>query len=362
MRAPELAICLLVASLSLLSSDGDAQPAPAETPPSRSEPPLPDSAPGGDAPEALDAFVQGTELARQARWAQALSAFERAGKLKPHAITTYNIGACERAIGRYTRARGVFLQALAQHEASGGIELPDSLVSQTRTFLGEIDGFLAHAVVTVIPDSAAIAVDGRPLDVLPSSVPAGMPRAIVGTKDAGVGQRVPARTFEMLLDPGVHVLTLTRRGFKAALVNKSFAAGAHVALKLELDKLPATLRVRCNEPGAIVYLDGKDVGPAPIALERLAGSYRVSVEKDGFVTYEAQVEVGPGEESNLRANLVQQRVPLYERWWFWTTAAAVVATGVVVTWAVTRPEPEPPPYDGGSSNWVVEPQVRFDFP
>src|SRR5262245_56196099 len=105
--------------------------------------------PASDAPEALAAFVEGTQLVRQARWAQALGAFERAAKIKAHAVTTYNIGACERAMGRYTRARKSFVDALKQNDASGGRQLPDSLASQTRGYLAEIDGLLAHVSVTL---------------------------------------------------------------------------------------------------------------------------------------------------------------------------------------------------------------------
>jgi hypothetical protein len=318
-----------------------------------------------EAREALEAFVEGTRLARQARWAQALASFERADALKTHAVTTYNIGACERAIGRYTRARLVFDKALTQHEAEDGGTLPEALVVQTRAFLTEIDGLLAHVRLTVIPSSATIAVDGRPLERIAapwSSEPGPrtrLPTTIAGTRAAGAGEPVVAERFEVWLDPGAHVLTLTRRGFAPAVVNRTFAPGAREDLRLELDRLPAKLNVRANEQGAIVYVDGRDAGVAPVQLSRPAGSYRVTVEKDGFASYEAQVEVGPGEESNLRATLVEEGVSVLGRWWFWTSAAAVVATSAVVTWAATRPEPEPPPYDGGSSGWVVFPQGSF---
>ena len=45
------------------------------------------------------AFREGTLLARQARWVDALDAFERSDALHAHAITTYNIGYCERLLG-----------------------------------------------------------------------------------------------------------------------------------------------------------------------------------------------------------------------------------------------------------------------
>ena len=40
---------------------------------------------------------------------------EHSSKLKPHAVTSYNEAACHRAMGRYTRARGKFREALARN-------------------------------------------------------------------------------------------------------------------------------------------------------------------------------------------------------------------------------------------------------
>ena len=67
-------------------------------------------------------------------------------------------------MGRYTRARKSLLEALAQNEASGGKQLPDSLVTQTQGYLAEIDRLLARVSITLLPAGAAIAIDGRPLD------------------------------------------------------------------------------------------------------------------------------------------------------------------------------------------------------
>ena len=93
---------------------------------------------------------------------------------------------------------------------------------------------------------------------------------------------------------------------------------------------------------------------------RPPGSYRVVVAKEGFLPYEAQVQVKAGEEVALDAAMVVDEPSILGRWWFWAGAAAIVAGGVIVTYAVTRPEPEPPPYDGGSTGWIVQPtSVRF---
>ena len=102
-------------------------------------------------------------------------------------------------------------------------------------------------------------------------------------------------------------------------------------------------------------VDTRDVGPVPVSVLRHGGNYRVLVSKEGYEPYEARVLVQPGEATNLRAQLLEEKTPLTKRWWFWTAAAAVLAGGALATYALTRPDPEPPPYDGGSTGWVVRP-------
>src|SRR5262249_32397113 len=140
-----------------------------------------------------------------------------------------------------------------------------------------------------------------------------------------------------------------------AVVNRTFAPGATSELDLRLDLLPATLKVTSSQAGALVRVNDADVGPAPVDVLRPAGAYRVNVKKKGFLPYTTQVTVQPGEEIKLRATLLEEKPSIVERWWFWTAAGAVIAGGVVVTYVATRPKPEPPPYDGGSTGWIVKP-------
>jgi hypothetical protein len=232
--------------------------------------------------------------------------------------------------------------------------MPEGLTSDAKAFVGEIDRLLAHVTVTLQPPDAAVTVDGRPLERL--DAPGARPSLVAGTLPPGPGAPPPAPSFELTLDPGAHVVTLSRKGYTDVVVNRTFAPGSTGALRLELEKLPATLRITSTEAGAIVRVDDADVGPAPVDVLRPAGSYRVVVGKPGFVAYQAQVAVKPGEEVKLRATLVLEKTSIAETWWFWTGAAAVLAGGAALTFALTRPEPEPPPFNGGSTGWVVVPQ------
>jgi hypothetical protein len=338
---------LLVAALALgvlLSAararGADAAPsAPAETP---------------EIAQARQEFMNGAELVKQARWGEALAAFERSGKLRPHAITTYNVGACERAMGFYTRAQKTFKDALAQNEAAGRTDLPASLLGDIDGYLSQIRGLLANVIVTLVPANAALTVDGRPLEV--TEPRANPPVLSGGVLAPGPGEAPPASLFRVQLDPGVHVFTLSRKGYADAVVNRTFLPGTSTELSLHLDRLPATLHVASYPAGGIVKVGDSDVGATPVDVSRPAGSYKVVVRKPGYVTYETEVVVQSGEEVNLSPNLPQEKVALTQRWWFWTGVGVVVLGAAGGTYLLTRGQgtAERAPPDGGGLGWTLQ--------
>lgn len=309
------------------------------------------------------AFIEGTKLAANAKWAEALAAFERAQSLAPHAITLFNIGASERALGRYTAARATLRRA-EYEDASGNTMLPKRLREDLQAFLGEIDSLLVRVPVRVTPAGASLAVDGRPLSVpellgSPSAADVeGAPIApsvlVAGLEPPGRGRLIPT-SFVLELDPGRHVLTFSREGHSDGIVARDFVAGAAPELLLSLDELPALIQVSSDQPGALVTVGGRDVGPTPVTILRPAGSYKVVVEKEGFVTAEVDLDVKAGEESVFRATLPVDEPAITETWWFWTlTGAALVGVGVG-TYFLAREEPPPEraTIGGGSLGWRV---------
>lgn len=310
------------------------------------EPPAPES------PETVEAraqFLQGTDFVHKAQWSDALSAFERSARLKPHPVTTYNMGACERALGRYTLARKTLQQALRENDAAGGKLLPEGVLQEIRAYVEQIDGLLSTAEVTLEPASAAIAVDGRPLDGTDPAV------LVAGIREPGPGEPPPAAQFKLVIDPGAHVITVSRKGYAEAVINRTFLPATTSALPLLLDRLPATLHITSNRAQAIVTVNGADVGAAPVDVSRPAGSYRVVVTRPGFVTYEAQVNAQAGEEVDMKATLPEESHPVTKQWWFWTAAGVVVAGTVTATYFLTRSSPAPaqPPLQCGGLGWCV---------
>ncbi len=315
---------------------------------------VPSLALADDDPQTVEAravFVHGSELVHEAKWAEGLAAFEQSAKLKPHAITTYNVGACQRALGRYAEARKTLHAALAQNDANGGQQLADALVTETKGYLDQIEKLLATMDVTLDPGSAAITVDGRPLEVDTATH-----ALIADVRPPGAGETPPSPTFKMVLDPGVHVITLSRKGYSDAVINKTLAPGSSTVMVMALDKLPATFHIEADQPSSIVKFAGADVGMAPIDVSRPGGTYKVAVLKSGFVTYETTVVGQPGEAVDLRAKLPPEKPSVLSRWWFWTIAGVVVAGAATGTYFIVQANQTPtrPPLSGGGLGWSVQ--------
>ena len=146
-------------------------------------------------------------------------------------------------------------------------------------------------------------------------------------------------------------LPLFRKGFSDATVRRTFTSGTPLSLIIELDRLPATIRIESNVPEALVTLNGDDLGPVPIEVLRPAGAYHVVVKRRGFVTFESQLVAGPGEGVSLRAPLREDKPGLTQRWWFWTAAGVLVTGAAVGTYFATRPGPTRRAVGEGSLGW-----------
>jgi hypothetical protein len=176
-------------------------------------------------------FNEGTERAQHGDWSQALPAFERSSALRPHAVTTYSIGYCERALGQIVRARKTLGKALAESAARGG-ELPDDLTTAAKTYLAELERRVARAVIRLSPEDASVLVDGRPLERATTDGP--QPVLWAGTRDLGPAEPAPAARFELPLDPGVHVLIVAKEGYANEVTTRTFEPGSEVQLDLKL--------------------------------------------------------------------------------------------------------------------------------
>lgn len=328
-----------------------AQSAGAQTP---SPTAAPTSLPADDATtRAREAFLRGVQRSKDAQWGEALAAFEEAAAARDAPLVQYNIGFCQRALGRYVAARRTFRGVLANPEGLAATQVDDS-----KAFVEEMDKLVVHVDVTLDPKGAQLTVDGRALQSATEGGAAVFVALPGGTASSGPS----GKTFALVLDPGVHLFRAVRAGHQDALVQKTYRPGEKTTLDLHLDTLPARVSIRSEPAQAIVRVDGREAGLAPIEIERPAGQYKIEIVRDGFETYSATLDLHAGQRADITSKLVPIKEAIYKKWWFWTGAAAVVAGGAVLTWGLTRPEPQPPPYEGGTTGWVVKPQsAGFHF-
>lgn len=303
---------------------------------------------------ARDEFVRGANLVKEADWAGALAAFEASARLKAHPVTTYNVGACLRAMGQYTRARKAFASALEESGKTPGLDLSPGLAEETRRYVAELDKQLGTLDLVITPEEAQISVDGRPLEPASASQAGARGTTLVaGTLPLGPARPAPKGRFRVLVDPGTHLVTLSRAGFADAVSKVTVVPGATLEKKLELDRLPAQIRVTSNRDGAQVLVNDADVGLTPVEISRPAGKYHVVVKKPGYLVFDTSTNADPGQSLAVTATLREDKPALTQRWWFWTGVGVLVAGAAVTTYALTRPDPERPEVNGGGLGWAV---------
>jgi hypothetical protein len=341
-RGERIVHTLLAASVVLSSCPARAQATP---------PPATAPAPADDATtRGRTTYLKGLQLVHDQQWGDALASFEEAATARDAPLVQYNIGICQRALGRYVAARRA-LQVVVTNPAG----LDAGQISDTKAYLDEFDKLVVRVSLQIDPPSATLTVDGRPLVAGDAS-----DTYLGGVAPAGPGAPLGRAAFVVLLDPGAHVFRAVREGHQDALVAKSFHPGETPSLDLHLDVLPATIAIKSEPAAAIVRVDSREVGVAPIEFERPAGKYKLEVLLDHYETYEAALDLAAGQRSDLTARLNPYSEPLTKKWWFWTGAAVVLAGGAVATYFLTRPAPQAPPYDAGSSGWLTHAQgVRW---
>lgn len=211
------------------------------------EPPAEESEPNHAIAGARDSFSLGAALARHGQWVDALVAFERSYRLHPHSTTLFNIGFCERALGRFTRARKSFRTALSAG-AAGREGLNDELTTEARGYLEEVERRIVRATVVIRQPSLRLTINGRPLEA-ETSQPQGRTFFVAGTRDAGPPEMPPVAVFELLLDPGEQSFVISMHGTDH-IVTRLFEPGSAPRIELSAPVgvvAPPTTRARLDQ-------------------------------------------------------------------------------------------------------------------
>lgn len=228
--------------------------------------------------EARRLFEAGRAHADAERWPDAVTAFESSRALLERPSTLFNLAS---ALVRVGRARDA-LEALDALERIADPARDAVLLSGMAELRARAESSLRHVVLTVAPDTALVEVDGQPVE--------------------GTGAR-----RELTLDPGPHAATVSLRGYTTERVDIALGQDA---VAVTLRPRVARVHIEPSLTSAAVSVDGAPQGLGVVDVELAPGSHLLEVTADGYETLTREIEVEPGDELTVAADLVPVAVPV----------------------------------------------------
>ncbi|MEB2311360.1 MAG: PEGA domain-containing protein [Sorangiineae bacterium] len=225
--------------------------------------------------EATRHFELGVKLYRDGNWAGALAEFEATYRLKPGASSLQNVALCLKQLFRYAEAADTLERLLARH----GAELDDAQRRNVKAAILELSSLVGSIVISVVPASAKLSVDGRALDAT--------------LRAAGVR-----------LNVGEHTVVAEEDGYQRLTTVVRVAGGQRLTpVALELVPTGGFVTIETGDRDAAIAVDGKPLafhewrGPLPV------GRHYVQVYRQGYVTFEQVFGVALGETISVTATL-----------------------------------------------------------
>jgi hypothetical protein len=271
MRPATRSAALLLAVLFTTQATAFAQPK--GPPPTDVRTSLPDPA-----RHAWDAAKQ---LADANDYKGALVEFQRAYDLSQNPRVLYNVGVVEKLLTHYARAVAAWNRELTE----GAGKLTPAETTEIKNAIGIVQQFVTTIDITANEPAATLYID-----------------------DYAVGQT--PFTASVSIDVGKHTLKLSKSGFVDATQQIEVASGQKSSVTFKLDPLNKTALISVTvggAPNATVFIDGKDMGPAPFKGELSADRHTIEARAPGFVTVGQTVDVQYHQPMSLVLSLSQER-------------------------------------------------------
>jgi len=256
----------------VLAAPPAAPPAAPATPPDvRAQ--LPDAA-----RKAWDAAKQ---LAGASDYRGALVEFQRAYEISHNARVLFNVGVTEKLLTHYARA----VDAWEREQAEGAAQLTASEQQELKNAIAIVQQFVTTIDVSAAEPDATLTIDDYPVGKTPFVAP-------------------------VRIDVGKHVLKLSKEGFADSVQPVEVASGTKTPVTFKLEPLHKTALVSVTvggAPTATVFIDGRDMGPAPFKGEVSADRHTIEARAPGFVTVGQTVDVLYRQPMSLVLTLSQER-------------------------------------------------------
>jgi hypothetical protein len=226
--------------------------------------------------EAKEHFEAGSKAYKARNWIVAEKLFLQAYSESNNPRVLYNIAVCQKEQGQFARAVGT----LRQVPLAG--ELQDAaFLMRVSDSIGALQKETAELRLSVFQEGTAVKVDGQP--------------AVVSNQ---------ASIF--LVDAGTHKITIERKGYRAASVERTFARGEpqDVDGTLQRMEVPVHLTIGDNQNGKL-FIDGEDRGSLPWAGLLPTGMHAFRVEAKGYKPETKELDLN---ESGVDMNFVLKSI------------------------------------------------------
>lgn len=244
----------LVTALTLPSAIAGAQPAakPAAAAPSLA-----------DRMEAQKQFAAGNKLKKKGEHTEALAAFVKANALQPLSKHLRAVAEAHRAAEDPASAYAAY-DELVRTYGAGPIKSRD--VKEAEKALGELGPLTSVLVLRNVEEGATLTLDEK----------------VLGT--------APLATSTLRVNAGSHKLTTAKERFITQIQDLTLKAGEELAIDAALAPQPGRLSPRGPE-GAVIFVDGKEVGKLPWEGELAPGSYKLSAQTETTSAKEQTITV-----------------------------------------------------------------------
>jgi hypothetical protein len=230
---------------------------------------------------ARKAWDAAKQLAGASDFRGALVEFQRAYDLSHNPRVLFNVGVTEKLLTHYARA----VDAWDKEQSEGAGQLSPAELQELKNAISIVQQFVTTIDVTANEADATLTIDDYPVGKTPFASP-------------------------VRIDVGKHVVKLTKEGFVDAVEPVDVATGVKTPVTLKLEPVNKTALVSVavgGTPAATVFVDGRDMGPAPFKGELSADRHTIEARAPGFVTVGQTVDVVYKQPMSLVLTLSQER-------------------------------------------------------
>ena len=228
----------------------------------------------------------------------ALAEYQQAYKLSHEPALLKQIALCQKGLQQLADARDSLRRYVAESRT-----FPIGDPAQAQQLIAELSAQLADVTLEIQPGGAAVTIDGKAAGTSP------LARALA-------------------LSPGKHVVEVSAAGYTAQKQELNASGGTALHVKLALAPAPTTAKVRFSSavPSAMLTIDGKLLGAAPLEIELAGGDHTVEAAAAHYKSYRSTITVVAGQPQDLTIPFEKDRPvqPWYMNKVVWGAGGAIV--------------------------------------